>query len=99
MKNMLCALGLVIACMGISAPVAHADTPRCVTKAEYERVHQGMTKRRVHRIFDVRGHRTVISRGGGVVVEVRRYRTCRRDSAVSVAYENRRVSGKSAVWG
>ncbi len=98
MRQMLCALGLVITCMGISAPVAHADTPRCVSKAEYERIDKGMAKRRVHRIFDVRGRRTVISRGGGVVVEIRRYRTCRPDSAVSVAYENRRVSGKSAVW-
>lgn len=99
MKKMLCALGLVIVCMGMSAPVAHADTPRCVTKAEYERIDNGQTKRRVHRIFDVRGRRSVISRGGGVVVEARRYRTCRRDSAVSVAYRNGRVSGKSAVWG
>ncbi len=95
----LAALGLAVACLGTTAPVAYADTPRCVTRAEYERVDAGMSKRRVHRIFDTRGRRTAISSSGGATAEVRSYRPCRRHSAVSVAYRSGRVGAKSAVWG
>jgi hypothetical protein len=37
------------------APTASADTPRCVTRGEFDRVQHGMRKARVHRIFDTRG--------------------------------------------
>lgn len=43
--------GLVVT----GATQASADSPGCVTRAEYERVHDGMRKARVHRIFDTRG--------------------------------------------
>ena len=98
MKNALCVLALAVAFVGVLAPTAHADTPRCVTRAEYERVHDGMSKRRVHQIFDIRGRRVAISRSGGVTSEVRNYRPCRPNSAVSIAYGNSRVTAKSAVW-
>lgn len=98
MKKSLCVLTLAVACVGVLAPTAHADTPRCVTRAEYERVHNGMSKRRVHRIFDIRGRRVAISSSGGITSEIRRYRTCRSNSAVSVAYGNGRVTAKSAIW-
>lgn len=32
-----------------------ADAPRCVTHKEFKRVHQGMAKSRVERIFGARG--------------------------------------------
>jgi hypothetical protein len=49
--------GLVLAVGGIAvtAGSAAADTPGCVTKKEYRKVHKGMTKMRVHRILDTRG--------------------------------------------
>jgi len=39
----------------VSATPASADTPRCVTHREYLQVRKGMTKARVHQIFDIRG--------------------------------------------
>jgi hypothetical protein len=100
MKKTLCALALAlaVASVGVLAPTAHADTPHCVTRAEYERVHDGMSKRRVHRIFDIPGRRVSISSSGGLTSEIRSYRTCKPNSAVSVAYGNGRVTAKSAVW-
>jgi Ni/Co efflux regulator RcnB len=98
MRKTICAVALVVASIGIGAPTAYADTPRCVTKAEYRRVHDGMRRARVHRIFDTRGHRDAIAGSGPTLTEVRGYRTCRRGSAVSVSYRNRRVTAKFAVW-
>jgi hypothetical protein len=98
MRKNICALALVVASIGIGAPAAYADSPGCVTKPEYRRVHDGMRQGRVHRIFDTRGRRDTVHSGGGVVIEVRSYRTCRRDSAVSVSYRNRRVTAKFAIW-
>ncbi|MDX6316737.1 MAG: hypothetical protein QOD35_137 [Nocardioidaceae bacterium] len=37
------------------APSASADTPGCVTRAEYRQVQTGMHIKRVHTIFDTRG--------------------------------------------
>jgi hypothetical protein len=34
---------------------ASADTPRCVSKSEFKRMHKDMKKERVHRIFDIHG--------------------------------------------
>lgn len=40
---------------GILVSAAEADTPGCVSKAEFRRVGHGMTPARVARIFDTRG--------------------------------------------
>ena len=37
------------------APAASADTPGCVTRTEFRKVHHGMKKQRVHAIFDTFG--------------------------------------------
>ncbi len=37
------------------APAASADTPGCVTRAEYRSVQYGMSKPRVHNTFDTSG--------------------------------------------
>src|SRR5262245_29430318 len=39
----------------VGASPATADTPGCHTKKEYRKVHKGMTKTRVHRIFSICG--------------------------------------------
>lgn len=99
LKKMLCAVALAVASVGLAAPPAQAaDTPRCVTKVEYRKVHDDMRRWRVHRIFDIRGRRVAIARRNGFTAEVRSYRTCRRGSAVSVTYGNGRVDSKFAVW-
>ena len=101
MRQVLCAFALAIACLaGTAASPAHAqaEARACVSPGEYRQVHRGMTKRRVHRIFDTRGRRVAFSRDGRFTSEIRRYRGCPRRSAVSVGYGNRRVRSKSAVW-
>lgn len=98
MKKVLCAFALVLAGIGGTVPPAHADTNHCVSRGEFGRVHDGMSKRRVHRIFDVRGRRTVFVKVGRFSTEVRRYRGCPRRSRISIVYGNRRVKSKAARW-
>jgi hypothetical protein len=99
MRPILCAFVLAVTCMAGAAAPAQAEGRHCVSPGEYRQVHRGMTKRHVHRVFDTRGRRVAFSRDGRFTSEIRRYRGCPRDSVVSVAYGNRRVTSKSAVWG
>lgn len=94
------ALAMGVAVVSVPA-VAQADTPGCVTKREFRKVHNGMSKTRIHRILDTRGKQSSIFTSGGDRYESREYRSCRAPSwsMVSVDYENNRVSGKFAYWG
>jgi hypothetical protein len=66
----------------VGAPLAaQADTPGCVTRAEFHRVHRGMTPRRVHRIFGARAHSLARAHGLNYLW----YDRCQGDS-VWVAY-------------
>lgn len=98
MRKVLCALVLAVVSTCVAVPAAQADTPRCVSKREFRHVHRGMSKGRVHHVFDVKGRRVSFSRHDGTTSEIRRYRPCRRRSAVSVAFSNGHLSAKSAVW-
>ena len=98
MRRTLCALAIAIAGIGVAAPPAQADSPRCVSKGEYRQVHRGMSRGQVHRVFDTRGHRRAFARVGRFRSEVRVYRGCGRRSAVSVAYSRGRVRAKSAIF-
>lgn len=79
MKNiiasLLTALAVLVAGAVVSAPAAQAAGWRqhCVTKAEFHRVHRGMSPRRVARIFDTHGS----FGGGGAGGFSRVYRQCR----------------------
>lgn len=86
--------GLVAAGLFALTPMApaSADTPGCVTRAEFQRVDRGMLNRRVHRIFDTDGRLSSSSRGGGGD-SWREYRVCRswgspRWSDVSINFDN-----------
>jgi len=77
---------------------AGADTPGCVTHAEYRRVHDGMTRGKVHDIFDTTG--TSLFENPGVVHNsAREYRMCAAwraatgDSKVQVQYNNYATHG------
>jgi hypothetical protein len=97
-KKTVCAFALVLTGIGVTVPPAYADSERCVSRGEFSRVHDGMSKRRVHRIFDVRGRRTVFVKVGRFSTEIRRYRGCPRRSRISVVYGNGRVESKAARW-
>ena len=94
---------LALSALTLVPASAHADTPGCVTRAEYRQVTKGMTKTRVDGIFDLKGHREVVSYSGGYGSEIRSYKTCSLYSVVSMAFEKRpggawRLAAKSAVW-
>jgi hypothetical protein len=72
-----------------------ADTPRCVSKHEFERVDKGMTITKVHRIFDTEGDGTAL----GAPNQIRYYKTCRALGQVEVIYSPwGRVISKGANW-
>jgi hypothetical protein len=85
----------------VASSPASADTPGCVAKAEFRKVHKGMKRERVHRIFDHNGRQSSTYWIGGDHYSTRDYRACRhpRWSLVSVDYVNGRVDGKFAYWG
>ena len=80
--------GLALAVGGVivTAAPASADTPGCVTKKEYRRIHKGMTKKRVHRIFDTR--RSWFA-GGSAGVYKRTYQSCDFQHAAWIQYKRR----------
>jgi hypothetical protein len=81
-----------------AAPQAVADTPGCVSGAEYRRVHDGMTRGAVHRLFDTSGRR-LFENPGAVHNSAREYRMCasfRRatgDTKVQIQYNNYAAHG------
>ena len=76
-----------------ATPTAHADTPRCVSRHEYDRVTKGMTMTKVHKIFDIEGTIT----GLGAPNELRYYGTCTGRGVVQVIFSPRdRVVSKDA---
>lgn len=77
---------------------ANADTPRCVSGAEYRKIHKGMSRGKVHRIFDTKG-RSLFENPGAVHNSAREYRMCSGfaaatgDTKVQVQYNNYAANG------
>lgn len=104
-KITLVAAATAVAAAGLAVPAtsAQADTPGCVTRAEYRSVAKGWKKARVDRRFDTSGHRMAIASSGGYSTSIWNYKTCSQFSAVSIAYDKHgtgpwRLTAKSAVW-
>ena len=98
----LSAIALALVALAF-APLAAADTPGCVTRAEYRAVHKDDSIARVHRIFDTDGRKSGGAKGGGFASQVRSYRTCRPLSSLVIQYDRSRgtiwkLTAKSAVW-
>jgi hypothetical protein len=72
---------------------ASADTPRCVSRHEYDRIAKGMSMTKVHKIFDTAGTETGLGGGSGTL---RYYGTCTGRGVVQVGYSEReRVTAKN----
>lgn len=84
MKRLALTVAAILLSAFATAVPAQADTPGCVTRAEYRHVHKGMTKERVHRIFDARAHR---AEG----IDTFYYNTCKPNHFVLIEF--RRYSG------
>ncbi len=82
----------------VLASPAWADTPGCVTRAEFKKVSKGMTQQRVTRIFDDPGKLSSYYDYDGVVYTTRDYNPCAKDASVSVDYKNGRVTSKYGFW-
>jgi hypothetical protein len=62
-RHLLAVVSVALFLTGLTASQpASADTPGCVTRAEFRNVSEGMSKHRVHRIFDTRGEGSGYSR-------------------------------------
>jgi hypothetical protein len=94
---------VVAACVVLMATLvmggsAAADTPGCVTRAEYGRVHDGMTSGKAHDIFDTNGT-SLFENPGAVHNSAREYRMCAAwraatgDSKVQIQYNNYATHG------
>lgn len=86
-----------IGSMFVAPLPATADTPGCVVRSEFRRVHNGMTEARVNGLFDTAGR--LSSTAAGHVV--RTYPACQRprQSFVSVHFSNGKVIAKFAIFG
>ena len=89
---------LLMATLMFNVGPAAADTPGCVTRAEYGRVHDGMTRGKVHDIFDTKGT-SLFENSGAVHNSAREYRMCAAwraatgDSKVQIQYNNYAAHG------
>lgn len=70
----------------------------CVTRGEFRRAKKGMTKARVAKVFGTKGKRAAISSGGGYTFEIRSYKTCTPYGAVSIGFENGKLSNKTGIF-
>lgn len=88
-------IALVASPLGVIANAA-ADTPRCVSKREFSRIHLGMGQPRVHRIFDTAGAFT----GLGAPNSIYHYRSCGSGGgSVQISYDtDLRVVSKAGSW-
>jgi len=91
-------LSVAVASSGVvvSSP-ANGAAGQCVTKKEYKKIRNGMTKSRVHNIFDTNGEVLFIN-PGHVHNEAYEYRTCRAfartaGQKVQVQYNNYATRG------
>ena len=80
----LAALALALGGAVVTASPAAADRPGCVTKKEYRKIHKGMTKKRVLRIFDTRRSWLVDSGDGRYT---RTYQSCDFHHAAWIEYK------------
>jgi hypothetical protein len=77
---------------------ASADTPGCVSGAEYGQIRNGMTRAKVHSIFDTTGT-NLFENPGAVHNSAREYRMCATfaaatgDTKVQVQYNNYAAHG------
>jgi hypothetical protein len=97
---MLIAVLLAVGSVFAAPTAAQADTPGCVTRAEFRQVHDGMPMARVHRIFDTDGHQSSVIVVGGQVHVARNYVACHRprQSFVQVHYADGLVVAKFAIF-
>ncbi len=103
MKKKVALAAMILAAL-TAAPIASADTPICVTRGEFSRIHKGDSLNRVARIFDRRGKQVSISVYGGYKSQIRQYRTCRKNSLVQVSFSKTPATrygmdDKYAIWG
>jgi hypothetical protein len=88
-----------------AAPVKPAPvykTQTCATKAAYQRLHKGQSKRHAAWLFRHKGKRSGTASthidGRKVTAELRSYKTCAKSGSVTVMYVNGKVVRKSVAF-
>jgi len=100
-RNTLAVAAVLVPALAV--PAHATGSPGCITRAEYKKIHKGMTKAKVKQIAGTNGKREAHASAGGYRTEVRSYKTCSRSSAVAVSFSANphkplKVDAKSAVW-
>jgi len=95
LKRLAVSVALAVAAVPLSVAPASADTPGCVTRAEFYAVHKGDTMARVHRVWDTDGRFRFFSQG----VMNRGYKICNvQGTNVFAEYTKRADDRWHLVW-
>ena len=104
MRTAAISVAIVLASLATWPMAVSADTPGCVTRAEFRAVHRGHKMARVHRKWDTRGRLRAKANVRGYRAQVRTYRGCgSRYNVVAASFSKTpwgrwKLSAKSAVW-
>ncbi len=107
LRTLMAASTLAVVAPVVLAAPAQADTPDCVSRAEFRAVQKGWSITRVANRFDVTGVQTYYASGDASIdwpaYQSRKYNPCPKYSGVYVDFEKEagdvwRVVSKSAYW-
>lgn len=83
--------------LGFTAIPANAE-PGCVTQAEFKKVKNGMTKKRVAKLFGTKGEQFAVSGKGRFRLELRSYTACSEFGSVSIGFIGGKVDSKTGFF-
>jgi hypothetical protein len=91
---LLISAGLIL---GTTAIPASAQ-PGCVTQEEFNKVKNGMKKKKVAKLFGTKGELFSAAGKGRYAIELRNYTTCTEYGSVSVGYIGGKVESKTGFF-
>lgn len=84
--------------IGLMVGAPPASAAGCVTPREFAKARNGMSVTQVASLFGTKGRVTAKSSGYGMTIVIRDYTACTQFGAVSMLFENGRLTTKSAVF-
>lgn len=80
-----------------SAPATYAASA-CVSKAEFKKLKNGMTKAKVKSITGTGGTLVSAAGTGSFRIEIRSYKACTQFGAVSIGYMGGKLNSKTGIF-
>ena len=91
-------VGTILGTCLVAGAAAPASAAGCVSPGEFSKAKTGMSVSQVARLFGTNGRVMTKSSGYGNTIVIRDYDACTQFGAVSMLFENGRLSTKSAVF-